>query len=133
MASSGSIPRRLTGLRLLRSLRPLRTASGAAVPRQARLLMLESRTYFRLRNGAFTDEAGESVDTLTAFRLAELENTLRSEAPARLPMRRSAGVRLASWAARESWIGLLLASLAGYAALGFYLLIFLPGHLLGLW
>src|SRR3954468_7196768 len=122
---------RLNSLLTLRSLRPTRTAAGFAVPRQARLLTLDDRAYFRLRNGALVDEAGDSVDTPTAFRLAEIEAVLRAEATAAGRSRPQS--RIAAWVARELWIGVLLASLLGYAALGIYLLIVLPGHLLGLW
>src|SRR3954471_4120173 len=112
-------------------LRPAPAASGFAVPRQARLLTLDDRAYFRLRNGALVDEAGDSVDTPTAFRLAETEAVLRAEATA--AGRSRPQTRIAAWVARELWIGVLLASLLGYAALGIYLLIVLPGRLLGLW
>jgi hypothetical protein len=124
---------RLNGLLTLRSLRPTRTAAGFAVPRQARLLTLDDRPYFRLRNGALVDDAGFSVDMPTAFRLAETEAVLRAEAAAAGRSRLRARSRIAAWTAREFWIGVLLASLAGYAALGAYLLIVLPGRLLGVW
>jgi hypothetical protein len=124
---------RLNGLLTLRFLRPTRTASGFAVPRQARLLTLDDRAFFRLRNGALVDEAGDSVDTPTAFRLAETEAVLRAEAAAASRSRPRARSRIAAWVAREFWIGVLLASLVGYAALGIYLLIVLPGRLFGLW
>ena len=124
---------RLNGLLTLRSLRPTRTAAGFAVPRRARLLILDDRAYFRLRNGALVDDAGDSVDTPTAFRLAETEAVLRAEAAAAGRSRLWARSRIAAWAAREFWIGVLLASLAVYAALGVYLLIVLPGRLLGVW
>jgi hypothetical protein len=124
---------RLNGLLTLRSLRPTRTAAGFAVPRRARLLILDDRTYFRLRNGALVDDAGDSVDMPTAFRLAETEAVLRAEAAAAGRSRLRARSRIAAWTAREFWIGVLLASLAGYAALGAYLLIVLPGRLLGVW
>jgi hypothetical protein len=124
---------RLNGLLTLRSLRPTRTAAGFAVPRRARLLTLDDRAYFRLRNGALVDDAGDSVDTPTAFRLAETEAVLRAEAAAAGRSRLRPRSRIAAWAAREFWIGVLLASLAGYAALGAYLLIVLPGRLLGVW
>ena len=108
-----------------------RTPSGFAVPRHARRLPLEGRAYFRLPNGTFIDDVGESVDTPTAFRLVEVEAALRGEdgAPGRPPAR----VLFAALVVREAWVGLLLASLVGYAALGLYLLLVLPGHLLGLW
>ena len=124
---------RLNGLLTLRSLRPTRTAAGFAVPRRARLLILDDRAYFRLRNGALVDDAGYSVDMPTAFRLAETEAVLRAEAAAAGRSRLRARSRIAAWTAREFWIGVLLASLAGYAALGAYLLIVLPGRLLGVW
>ena len=124
---------RLNGLLTLRSLRPTRTAAGFAVPRRARLLILDDRAYFRLRNGALVDDAGDSVDMPTAFRLAETEAVLRAEAAAACRSRLRARSRIAAWTAREFWIGVLLASLAGYAALGAYLLIVLPGRLLGVW
>jgi hypothetical protein len=124
---------RLNGLLTLRSLRPTRTAAGFAVPRRARLLTLDDRAYFRLRNGALVDDAGDSVDTPTAFRLAETEAVLRAEAAAAGRSRSRPRSRIAAWAAREFWIGVLLASLAVYAALGVYLLIVLPGRLLGVW
>ena len=124
---------RLNGLLTLRSLRPTRTAAGFAVPRRARLLTLDDRAYFRLRNGALVDDAGDSVDMPTAFRLAETEAVLRAEATAAGRSRFRARSRIAAFAAREFWIGVLLASLAGYAALGAYLLIVLPGRLLGVW
>jgi hypothetical protein len=124
---------RLNGLLTLRSLRPTRTAAGFAVPRRARLLILDDRAYFRLRNGALVDDAGFSVDMPTAFRLAETEAVLRAEAAAAGRSRLRARSRIAAWTAREFWIGVLLASLAGYAALGAYLLIVLPGRLLGVW
>jgi hypothetical protein len=124
---------RLNGLLTLRSLRPTRTAAGFAVPRRARLLILDDRAYFRLRNGALVDDAGFSVDMPTAFRLAETEAVLRAEAAAAGRSRLRGRSRIAAWAAREFWIGVLLASLAGYAALGAYLLIVLPGRLLGVW
>ena len=124
---------RLNGLLTLRSLRPTRTAAGFAVPRRARLLTLDDRAYFRLPNGALVDDAGDSVDTPTAFRLAETEAVLRAEAAAAGRSRSRPRSRIAAWAAREFWIGVLLASLAGYAALGAYLLIVLPGRLLGVW
>ncbi len=124
---------RLNGLLTLRSLRPTRTAAGFAVPRRARLLILDDRAYFRLRNGALVDDAGDSVDMPTAFRLAETEAVLRAEAAAAGRSRLAARSRIATWAAREFWIGVLLASLAVYAALGVYLLIVLPGRLLGVW
>src|SRR5829696_6539209 len=73
---------RLNGLLTLRSLRPTRTAAGFAVPRRARLLTLDDRAYFRLRNGALVDDAGDSVDMPTAFKLAETEAVLRAEAAA---------------------------------------------------
>ncbi|HEX8168843.1 MAG TPA: hypothetical protein VF601_24030 [Beijerinckiaceae bacterium] len=95
------------------------------------MLPLDGCAYFRLPNGTLVDDSGESVDTPTAFRLVEVEAGLREErerAPTRPP--RS---KVGAWIAREFWIGLLLASLAGYAALGLYLLIVLPGHLFGLW
>ncbi len=124
---------RLNGLLTLRSLRPTRTAAGFAVPRRARLLILDDRAYFRLRNGALVDDAGDSVDTPTAFRLAETEAVLRAEAAAAGRSRLRPRSRIAAWATREFWIGVLLASLAVYAALGVYLLIVLPGRLLGVW
>jgi len=124
---------RLNGLLTLRSLRPTRTAAGFAVPRRARLLILDDRAYFRLRNGALVDDAGFSVDMPTAFRLAETEAVLRAEAAAAGRSRLRARSRIAAWTAREFWIGVLLASLAAYAALGAYLLIVLPGRLLGVW
>jgi hypothetical protein len=124
---------RLNGLLTLRSLRPTRTAAGFAVPRRALLLILDDRAYFRLRNGALVDDAGDSVDTPTAFRLAETEAVLRAEAAAAGRSRLRARSRIAAWTAREFWIGVLLASLAAYAALGAYLLIVLPGRLLGVW
>ena len=124
---------RLNGLLTLRSLRPTRTAAGFAVPRRARLLILDDRAYFRLRNGALVDDAGFSVDMPTAFRLAETEAVLRPEAAAAGRSRLRARSRIAACVAREFWIGVLLASLAAYAALGAYLLIVLPGRLLGVW
>jgi hypothetical protein len=96
------------------------------------VLPLEGRTYFRLPNGTLADDSGESVDTPTAFRLVEVEAALRAKedgAPGRLPARTT----LAALVAREAWVGLLLASLIGYTALGLYLLLVLPGHLLGFW
>ena len=124
---------RLNGLLTLRSLRPTRTAAGFAVPRQARLLTLDDRAYFRLRNGALVDDAGDSVDTPTAFRLAETEAVLRAEAAAAGRSRLPARSRIAAGRRGNSGSGCSLALLAGYAALGVYLLIVLPGHLLGLW
>jgi hypothetical protein len=126
------MPMRRPGLLILRSFLPVRTPLGFAVPRHARTLPLDGRTYFRLRNGTLVDASGESVDTPSAFRLAEVEAGLRAEAdaPSRLP---SARLRLAARLRREAWIALLLASLVGYTALGFYLAIVLPGRLLGLW
>jgi hypothetical protein len=95
-------------------------------------LPLEERAYFRLPNGTLVDDAGESVDTPTAFRLVEVEAALRGEADG-ASRRPPARLSLTSFIAREAWVGLLLASLLGYAALGLYLLLILPGHLLGLW
>ena len=97
------------------------------------MLILDSRTYFRLHNGALIDEAGESVDMPTAFRLVELEAILRAEAAERTRRHPRTRSRIAAWISREFWIGLLIASLLAYAVIGFYLLIVLPGHLLGLW
>ena len=102
------------------------------MPRHARRLPLEGRTYFRLPNGTLVDDAGESVDTPTAFRLVEVEFGLRAKEDG-APKRPQARATLAAFVAREAWVGLLVASLVGYAALGLYLLVVLPGHLLGLW
>jgi hypothetical protein len=109
-----------------------RTPSGFAVPRHARRLPLEGRTYFRLSNGTLIDDSGESVDTPTAFRLVEIEADLRAKADG-APSRPPARLPFAALVVREAWVGLLIASLVGYAALGLYLLLILPGHLLGLW
>ena len=81
-------------------------AAGFAVPRRARLLTLDDRAYFRLRNGALVDDAGVSVDTATAFRLAETEAVLRAEAAAAGRSRLRARSRIAAWTAREFWIGM---------------------------
>ena len=95
------------------------------------MLPLEGRLYFRLPDGTLADDSGESVDTPTAFWLVEVAAVLRKEDGA--PGRRPARMTFAALVAREAWVGLLLASLIGYAALGLYLLLVLPGHLLGFW
>ena len=86
-----------------------------------------------IQRGTFT--AGLTIISRRnrAFRLAETEAVLRAEAAAAGRSRLRARSRIAAWTAREFWIGVLLASLAGYAALGAYLLIVLPGRLLGVW